>query len=136
MTPDLAPDHHYELRVSGIRDTSGNVMAATFTSRFYSVDTAPPEFAWTTPAEGQLYGAGDIIGIESRAIVRTEPRHWITNFETNYLPFIEFYEEDLASGFVMLLMAGVPFKQAGSTNVISASNQGRQALMWVTWGVA
>ncbi len=23
-----------------------------------------------------------------------EPRHWITNFETNYLPFVEFYEED------------------------------------------
>jgi hypothetical protein len=42
----------------------------------------------------QLYGPGDIIGIDPRIIVRTEPRHWITNFETNYLPFIEFYEED------------------------------------------
>ena len=42
----------------------------------------------------ELYGPGDIIGIDPRMIVRTEPRHWITNFETNYLPFIEFYEED------------------------------------------
>jgi hypothetical protein len=42
----------------------------------------------------QLYGPGDIIGVDAKAIVRTEPRHWITNFETNYLPYVEFYEED------------------------------------------
>jgi hypothetical protein len=41
-----------------------------------------------------LFGPGDIVGIESRAIVRVEPRNWITNFEPNYLPFIEFYDED------------------------------------------
>jgi len=41
-----------------------------------------------------LFGPGDIVGIESRAIVRTEPRNWITNFEPNYLPAIEFYDED------------------------------------------
>ncbi len=42
----------------------------------------------------QLYGPGDIIGIDSRQIVKVEPRHWITNFETNCLPYIEFYDED------------------------------------------
>ena len=42
----------------------------------------------------ELYSPGDVIGIESRAIVRTEPRHWISNFEPNYLAFIEFYDED------------------------------------------
>jgi hypothetical protein len=41
-----------------------------------------------------LYGPGDIVGIDSRAIVRTEPRNWITNFESNYLPAIDFYDED------------------------------------------
>jgi hypothetical protein len=41
-----------------------------------------------------LYGPGDVIGIDSRAIVRTEPRNWITNFEPNYLTAIEFYDED------------------------------------------
>ncbi len=41
-----------------------------------------------------LYGPGDVIGVDSRAIVRTDPRNWITNFEPNYLPFIEFYDED------------------------------------------
>lgn len=41
-----------------------------------------------------LFGPGDIQGIESRAIIRNEPRNWITNFEPNYLPHIEFYDED------------------------------------------
>lgn len=41
-----------------------------------------------------LAGPGDIVGIESRAIVRTEPRNWITNFEPNYVPCVEFYDED------------------------------------------
>lgn len=44
----------------------------------------------------QLYGPGDVIGIDARSIVRTEPRHWITNFEANYLAFVEFYDEDFA----------------------------------------
>jgi hypothetical protein len=42
-----------------------------------------------------LYGPGDIVGIERRAFVRMEPRHWITNFEPNYLAHIEFYDEDM-----------------------------------------
>ncbi len=41
-----------------------------------------------------LYGPGDVVGIERRAIVRVEPRDWITNFEPNYLAHIEFYDED------------------------------------------
>jgi hypothetical protein len=41
-----------------------------------------------------LAGPGDIVGVDLRAIVRTEPRDWITNFEPNYVPFIEFYDED------------------------------------------
>ena len=43
----------------------------------------------------QLFGPGDIIGIEGRAVVRTEPRDWVTNFESNYLAAIDFYDEDL-----------------------------------------
>src|SRR5215212_6731529 len=42
----------------------------------------------------QLVGPGDIVGISPRAVVRTEPRHWVTDFEPNYLAFIEFYDED------------------------------------------
>jgi hypothetical protein len=41
-----------------------------------------------------LYAPGDIVGIESKAVVKVDPRNWITNFEPNYLPYIEFYDED------------------------------------------
>lgn len=41
-----------------------------------------------------LYGPGDIVGIDAKAIIKTEPRNWITNFEPNYLAYIDFYEED------------------------------------------
>jgi hypothetical protein len=41
-----------------------------------------------------LYGPGDLVGIDERAILRTEPRNWITNFESNYLPAVDFYDED------------------------------------------
>lgn len=42
----------------------------------------------------EMLGPGDIIGVNSAMVVRTEPLNWITNFEPNYLPFIEFYDED------------------------------------------
>jgi hypothetical protein len=42
----------------------------------------------------QLIGPGDVLGISPRAIVRSEPRNWVTDFEPNYLAFIEIYEED------------------------------------------
>ena len=41
-----------------------------------------------------LYGPGDIVGIDARAVVRTEPRHLVRNFESNYLPAVDFYDED------------------------------------------
>ncbi len=41
-----------------------------------------------------LVGPGDIIGINRDMIVRTQPLNWITDFEPNYLAFIEFYDED------------------------------------------
>jgi hypothetical protein len=42
----------------------------------------------------QLVGPGDVIGIHRDMVVRTEPRRWVTNFEPNYLAFVEFYDED------------------------------------------
>src|SRR5712691_4661350 len=41
-----------------------------------------------------LYGPGDILGTDSRAVVRTEPRAGVSNFESNYLAAIDFYDED------------------------------------------
>jgi hypothetical protein len=48
----------------------------------------------TVPKEVQLYGPGDVVGIDPRSIVKVEPRHWITNYEPNYLPYVDFYDED------------------------------------------
>lgn len=41
-----------------------------------------------------LYGPGDILGTDARAIIRTEPRAGVSNFESNYLAAIDFYDED------------------------------------------
>ena len=44
--------------------------------------------------EFALLGPGDVVGISRDNVVRTEPHDWVTDFEPNYLAFIEFYEED------------------------------------------
>jgi hypothetical protein len=42
----------------------------------------------------KVVGPGDIVSIDKRIVVKTEPKHWITNYEPNYFPYIEFYDED------------------------------------------
>lgn len=42
----------------------------------------------------QLYGPGDITGLDARAIIRTEPHAHMTDFEPNYFPAIEFDRPD------------------------------------------
>jgi len=46
--------------------------------------------------EAQLIGPGDIVGINTSAIIKSDPLNWVTNFEPNYLPYIDFYDEDFA----------------------------------------
>ena len=48
----------------------------------------------TPPLTMQLVGPADITGIESRQIIRTEPRAGAADFENNYLAAIDFYDED------------------------------------------
>ena len=48
----------------------------------------------TVPKSVELYGPGDILGVSTRAIVRTVPRQGTGNFESNFLAAIEFYDED------------------------------------------
>ena len=48
------------------------------------------------PKNVQLYGPGDVVGVDPRAISRTEPRPGVTNVEPNFLAHIEFVEEDFA----------------------------------------
>lgn len=53
----------------------------------------------------EVLGPGDVVGINPRAIVKTDPRNWVTDFESNYLPYIEFYEEDFPWRFTPAIAA-------------------------------
>ncbi|MEJ1240283.1 hypothetical protein WBG78_19230 [Chryseolinea sp. T2] len=48
----------------------------------------------TVQQELVLVGPGDIVGIDRAAIVKTDPAPGISNFQPNFFPYIEFYEED------------------------------------------
>lgn len=63
-------------------------LTVTSTKKDGSTKTDP------VPQNIELYGPGDIIGIDTKAIIKVEPRNWITNYESNYLPYVEFYHED------------------------------------------
>jgi hypothetical protein len=56
--------------------------------------------------QAQLLGPGDVIGINPRVVVKTEPRNSVTDFEANYFPYIEFYEEDFPWRFTPAKAAG------------------------------
>jgi hypothetical protein len=53
-----------------------------------------------------ILGPGDVIGVNQNMVVRTEPLNWITDFEPNYLAFIEFYDEDFAWRYTPAAAAG------------------------------
>lgn len=62
------------------------------TLRVEGIGAAVPDVP--VPRTVGLFGPGDVIGIERRAIIKTEPRDWITNFEPNHVVHVEFYDED------------------------------------------
>jgi len=70
----------------------------TFTAQLALHGDAAPGGAaadLTVDRKVQLYGPGDVCGLDQRAIFRTEPHHWTTNFESNFLAAVDFYDEDL-----------------------------------------
>jgi hypothetical protein len=46
------------------------------------------------PVTVELFGPGDVVGIDPRMVVRTEPRQFTVNFEPNYLCAIDFDTPD------------------------------------------
>ncbi|HEX9065461.1 MAG TPA: hypothetical protein VF843_10150 [Streptosporangiaceae bacterium] len=54
----------------------------------------------------RLYGPGDVIGIDPRHVIRTEPRDLTVNFEPNYLAGIEFDYPDFPWLFTPAQPAG------------------------------
>lgn len=107
------------------------------TSKRLDGGETPSDFTRPT----QLYGPGDVIGIDSRAIVRTEPRHFTTNFEPNYLAAIEFYDEDfpwrytpaapgagatrLRPWLTLIVLAEGEFLEGTTTNALTATGDQR-----------
>ncbi|MGN6680859.1 MAG: hypothetical protein ACTHKL_24115, partial [Streptosporangiaceae bacterium] len=53
-----------------------------------------PPLSYPVSKTVELYGPGDVVGIDPREVIRTEPRDWITNAEPNYLAAIELYDAD------------------------------------------
>jgi hypothetical protein len=50
---------------------------------------------FTVPARDvRLYGPADVTAIDPRQIVRVQPRHLTTNFESNFFPLVEFDRPD------------------------------------------
>ncbi|HEX8145043.1 MAG TPA: hypothetical protein VF553_20925 [Pyrinomonadaceae bacterium] len=60
----------------------------------------------TVPKVVELLGPGDVLGLNPLAVVKTEPRNLVTDFEANYLAYIEFYEEDFPWRFTPVKAAG------------------------------
>jgi hypothetical protein len=85
-----------------------------------------------------LYGPGDIVGIDSRAIIRTEPRAGVTNFESNYLVAVDFYDEDFPWRYTPIPPSGLQLNPWIALLVLSqaefseGNNVGNRPLPFVT----
>jgi hypothetical protein len=55
-----------------------------------AADDPSPGTQSISPIAVQLYGPGDVLGVQQSHVVRTEPRPFTVNFEPNYLAGIEF----------------------------------------------
>jgi hypothetical protein len=72
------------------------------------IDGGPP-LIQSAAQDIALYGPGDILGIDPRAVIRTEPRAGVSNFESNYLAAIDFYDEDFPWRYTPAPAAGLQF---------------------------
>ncbi|MET0298969.1 MAG: hypothetical protein ABW036_04380 [Flavitalea sp.] len=58
------------------------------------IDAADAKQTASVTKSIDIVGPGDVTGLHQSAIVRVQPKNGITNFESNGLAYIEFYEED------------------------------------------
>lgn len=63
------------------------------------------------PISAQLYGPGDVLGLDPSHVVRTEPRPFTPNYEPNYLAGIEFDHPALPWLFTPAAPAGARLRQ-------------------------
>ena len=97
VTPDIA------LQLAPLLGGSDGTPAATVTSPV------------AIPAPVQLYGPGDVVGLDTRHVIRTDPANLTANFEPNYLPGVEFDDP----GLPWMFTPAVPTN--GAHQYISAS---------------
>jgi hypothetical protein len=64
----------------------------------------------TSPVSVRLHGPGQVVGIDPRAIIRTEPRPDSTSFEPNYFPTVEFATPDFPWLFTPALPDGAALR--------------------------
>lgn len=77
-------------------DTLGNgaPLAARGSAQIGVKLAAPHDGTAIAPLPMRLFGPGDVIGIDTRLVVRTDPKPNARNFEPNYLPIIDFDAPD------------------------------------------
>lgn len=101
-TPSLGRYHFQAWARRGIGASLSNIDSGTLPDRanldvqlFLNVQNGlTPNPVLPPSVTVQLYGPGDIAGIDSRMVIRTEPRPQTVNFEPNYLCGIEFDAPD------------------------------------------
>jgi hypothetical protein len=72
----------------------GAALAARGSAQVGVTLAAPHDGTAIAPVPLRLHGPGDVIGIDQRLVVRTDPKPNATNFEPNYLPIIDFDPPD------------------------------------------
>lgn len=101
-TPALGNYHFLAWARRGIGASANNVDSGSLPDRtalnvqlFLQVQGgAAPNPVSAPPVTVQVFGPGDVTGVDARIVIRTEPRQFTVNFEPNYLCGIEFDSPD------------------------------------------
>jgi hypothetical protein len=72
----------------------GGALAARGSGQVGVQLAAPHNGTAIAPVPLRLHGPGDVIGIDERLVVRTDPKPHATNFEPNYLAIVDFDPPD------------------------------------------
>jgi hypothetical protein len=90
----LLPNARTELAaIAGPPAAGGKRRRATYGVEIRANDAAVPGEA-RVDVGAEILGAGDIVGIDPRMVVRVEPPPAANGFEPNYMPFVEFADAD------------------------------------------
>lgn len=95
-SPELGKNNLSAHSLSGRLKININVLLKQESTGIHNQENISKDFS--------VFGPGDIVGIDQREVVRTEPRHLTNDFPPNLFPFIEFNQPD----FPWLFTPGKP----------------------------